>query len=607
MIAPMLVTRLAAAAEGDSTAAGGSAEAMADRIVALEELTQTHQSDLDKLKRFKFSGYIQARWETAEFADDSVRVAGSPATITPANNERFYIRRGRFKLTYDASPLSQAVIYFDGNTGGSNRNVTLLEAYLTLIDPWTPDHRHQLTGGQFNIPFGYEIERSSSLRELPERSRAENVLFTGERDRGLKLVNPWTPQLETVVSVLNGDGVNDANFPTTRSDRREGLDRRAPASRRARSTSRPRTTTDTPRSPLTGRDLEARQDADRRRRAVLLRAADAGRRLAARRVLRSARTSTPTRCACWSCRPTSADPVTLLRAGADPSHLATDFIGGYVMWVQNLGEKFQFAARYDWFDPNTDLDHDQYERVEPGRQLVLRRVHAPHGRLRHAEDRPAGRRRLRGSEGQPLDRPVPAQVLTEDDMMTHAQSRRTSRRSPPAGARARLAHAARGITVKGSDTMVILGQRWAETYMNSHPGAVIQVTGGGSGTGIAALINGTTDICHVLAPDEGRREAQAARPLPDAWASRSRSPRTGSRIYVHEIESGEGADRSTQLKQIYTGQITNWKAAGRPRRADHPLRPREQLRHLRLLQGQRPARRRLLGARARRCPAPRRW
>jgi hypothetical protein len=104
--------------------------------------------------------------------------------------------------------LSQAVVYFDGNTAsGTTRNITLLEAYLTLLDPWTPDHRHGLTIGQMNVPFGYEIERSSSVRELPERSRAENVLFAGERDRGVKLVSQWTPWLETVVAVLNGGGV----------------------------------------------------------------------------------------------------------------------------------------------------------------------------------------------------------------------------------------------------------------------------------------------------------------------------------------------------------------------------------------------------------------
>ena len=44
------------------------------------------------------------------------------------------------------------------------------------------------------------------------------------------------------------------------------------------------------------------------------------------------------------------------------------------------------------------------------------------------------------------------------------------------------------ITVKGSDTMVILAQRWAEVYMKSNPNTAIQVTGGGSGVGISALI-----------------------------------------------------------------------------------------------------------------------
>jgi hypothetical protein len=49
-----------------------------------------------------------------------------------------------------------------------------------------------------------------------------------------------------------------------------------------------------------------------------------------------------------------------------PDHLATDFTGGYAMWVQNLGERFQIATRWDFFDPNTDLDHDQFWRVGIG-------------------------------------------------------------------------------------------------------------------------------------------------------------------------------------------------------------------------------------------------
>ena len=44
---------------------------------------------------------------------------------------------------------------------------------------------------------------------------------------------------------------------------------------------------------------------------------------------------------------------------------------------------------------------------------------------------------------------------------------------------------AKSVNIKGSDTMVILGQKWADEYMKAHPGAVIAITGGGSGTGIA--------------------------------------------------------------------------------------------------------------------------
>ena len=53
------------------------------------------------------------------------------------------------------------------------------------------------------------------------------------------------------------------------------------------------------------------------------------------------------------------------------------------------------------------------------------------------------------------------------------------------------------IQIKGSDTMVNLGQAWAEAYMEKNPGEFVAVTGGGSGTGIAALINSTCDIAET--------------------------------------------------------------------------------------------------------------
>jgi len=64
-----------------------------------------------------------------------------------------------------------------------------------------------------------------------------------------------------------------------------------------------------------------------------------------------------------------------------------------------------------------------------------------------------------------------------------------SRREDSAGSEQRF------ITIKGSDTMVHLASSWAETFMKQNPDIEVSVTGGGSGTGIAALLNGTTDIC----------------------------------------------------------------------------------------------------------------
>lgn len=118
------------------------------------------------------------------------------------------------------------------------------------------------------------------------------------------------------------------------------------------------------------------------------------------------------------------------------------------------------------------------------------------------------------------------------------------------------------ITLKGSDTMVILGQRWAEAYMAAHPGVVIQVTGGGSGTGIAALINGTTDVSQSSRSIKDEEQKQIA----DRWNAPAHEivmARDGLAIYVHESSPVQEIT-VPQLKAIYTGQVRNWKALGGP-------------------------------------------
>ncbi len=118
----------------------------------------------------------------------------------------------------------------------------------------------------------------------------------------------------------------------------------------------------------------------------------------------------------------------------------------------------------------------------------------------------------------------------------------------------------RSITVKGSDTLVILGQRWAELYMKKNPGSSIQVTGGGSGVGIAALINGTTDIAEASRPmkDAEKTQLQQKRGLP---AFELPVALDGLAVYVHEKNPVQELSLE-QLKKIYTGAVKNWKDVG---------------------------------------------
>lgn len=110
--------------------------------------------------------------------------------------------------------------------------------------------------------------------------------------------------------------------------------------------------------------------------------------------------------------------------------------------------------------------------------------------------------------------------------------------------------------------MVILGQRLAEEYMKKNPGLTVQVNGGGTGTGIAALINGTADM------------AQASRAMKDDEKAKARQNR-GSEVvevpvaldtlavFVHGTNPIKSLSIS-QVADIYTGKVKNWRAVGGP-------------------------------------------
>lgn len=118
------------------------------------------------------------------------------------------------------------------------------------------------------------------------------------------------------------------------------------------------------------------------------------------------------------------------------------------------------------------------------------------------------------------------------------------------------------LTVKGSDTMVILTQRLAEEYMKSHPGEIVQVNGGGSGTGIAALINGSADMAMASRPmkaDEKQKAAQSR----GSEVTEHPIALDGLGVFVNNASPVQHLTIA-QIKDIFQGKTKNWSEVGGP-------------------------------------------
>jgi phosphate transport system substrate-binding protein len=115
------------------------------------------------------------------------------------------------------------------------------------------------------------------------------------------------------------------------------------------------------------------------------------------------------------------------------------------------------------------------------------------------------------------------------------------------------------IVQKGSDTMIITAQKWAEVFMTENPNVTIEISGGGSGTGIAAFINGTTDLA-----DASRQMSD--KELGDAKFERKevleiKTAIDGISIIVNPNNPTANLTFD-QLAGIFTGKTTNWKELG---------------------------------------------
>jgi len=119
--------------------------------------------------------------------------------------------------------------------------------------------------------------------------------------------------------------------------------------------------------------------------------------------------------------------------------------------------------------------------------------------------------------------------------------------------------ASTSIQNKGSDTIVNLALRWAEAYQELHPDVRISVTGGGSGTGIAALIDGTVDIAN----------ASRAMKKEEIEAARARGIEPVEHVIARDaiaviVNPGNPVNQLTleQISLIYQGKINNWRDVG---------------------------------------------
>jgi len=115
------------------------------------------------------------------------------------------------------------------------------------------------------------------------------------------------------------------------------------------------------------------------------------------------------------------------------------------------------------------------------------------------------------------------------------------------------------IDIEGSDTMVNLSQAWAEVFQTENPGVMISLKGGGSGTGIAALINGTVDFANAsreMKPEEiTDAQGNGVEPVETEVA------KDAIAVVVNPANVVKALTLD-QVGQIYRGEITNWKEVG---------------------------------------------
>lgn len=314
------------------------------KINALDERVLVNEADLGKLNKIKISGYIQAQWES--YDKDLVK--------TNESNNTFFIRRARVKFTYEALDGVKFVLQPDFSTG----SLSLKDAYAVVNIPKLKDFT--LWAGQFNRP-DYEVEYSSSQREVLERSRVIRAIYPGEREIGVKLeyigsTIPLKLQLMALNGNFTGSQAKDADSKKDLMGRVVysvklpaagiGIDFGANGylgGNRAKTNKYIVNTMGVADSINVGDYLDKNWVGGE-----IQIFADILGGLAVKGEYMSGVNSTAS---------TIASTVTMAQQKADPNKIK-NFSGYYIYLIKNIGPRNQMVARYDYYDPNTKLSGD---------------------------------------------------------------------------------------------------------------------------------------------------------------------------------------------------------------------------------------------------------
>jgi phosphate-selective porin len=315
------------------------------KINALDERVLVNEADLGKLNKIKISGYVQAQWESY----------GKDLEKTNGYDNTFYIRRARVKFTYEALDGVKFVIQPDFSTNA----LALKDAYAVVNIPKLKDFT--LWAGQFNRP-NYEVEYSSSQREVLERSKVIRAIYPGEREIGVKVeYNGTNIPLKFQLMTMNGNfnkGTESKDVDSRKDlmgrvvysfklpDAGVGIDfgvngyyggnlsKYNPYIKNSDGTADSIKVWSYLDKNWTGAEIQIFAD-------VLGGMAIKGEYISGVNSTASSIAAT----------------ATVAQMKADPSKLK-NFSGYYLYFIKNIGSKDQFVARYDYYDPNTSLKGD---------------------------------------------------------------------------------------------------------------------------------------------------------------------------------------------------------------------------------------------------------